>query len=91
MRPRALIPHAAVVAGGIAIFQAALSGAVSPALAPRIETLRQAPCLGADDCRRLAYQLGLDPGYALMPDDALQYACTRGDETACAYLLPCNW
>ncbi len=91
MRLLSFIPHAVVLLGGACIFEAAIGGAVSPPLAPRLELIRAAPCDASDDCRRLALQLGLDPVYALMPDDALTHACTRGDDTACAYLLPCNW
>ena len=86
-----LAPHALVLAGGVCIFQATIGGASAPALRPRLEALREAPCTGQAQCTRLALSLGLDPHYSTMPDDALTEACARGDETACAYRLPCDW
>ena len=83
-----LIPPAVVLALGAAVFEATIGGAVSPPVAPRLARLAETGCSAAAECRRIALQLGLDPHYAAMPDDALQEACRGGDGTACAYLKP---
>ena len=86
-----LTPHVLVLVFGAAVFEATIGGAQSPPVAPRMARLQETTCTARQECERIALQLGLDPQYALMPDDALLASCKAGDETACAYLMPCDW